>query len=287
MTGPARGGERGDGIRCPSGSMGHTGAMTPARRRLLIACSIILLAVILFQAGAVPVTAYRAETNSTIGSITSAVRRFRGLSRIVLVHEDGDERTVTLGKEGGILRLTVKDRFSHWPWTSWVPGMPFGSSVHRIYLNVERSQDGTGWNNWGSLIPITATVDMRARGLISMREYRRAAVRGIVDGIPQQIAKEIDKPTWEGFHHEVLPWFRCLAPYLESDRPPQAPEVDPNRLDLNRTLRMEGSNTSPPTVRWTAYIRPETSDGYVVRRVMATGEERWWGPVEFETPRRQ
>ena len=259
--------------------------MTPARRRFLIAASLALLAIVLFQAGAVPVTAYQAETNSTIGSIASAVRRFR-VARIVLVHEDGSESAVQVTEGSSVMRLTVKDRFSQWPWTSWLPGAPSGPSVHRIYLNVERSPDGKGWDNWGTLIPIAATVDMRARGLISMRDYRRAVVHGILDGIPRQIAKEIDKPRWEGFDHEVLQWFGCLTPFLESDRPPRTPEVDPDRLDLNCTLRIEGSNTSPPTVRWTAYVRPEKSDGYVVRRVMATGEEHWWGPVPFETARR-
>src|SRR5687768_3834091 len=119
--------------------------MTPARRRTLIACSLILLAVILFQAGALPIHAYRAETNSTIVSNTTAVRRFR-VARIVLVHEDGSEDSVRVTEGSSVLRLTVKDRFSQWPWTNWLSGAPSGPSVHRIYLNAERSPDGKGWD---------------------------------------------------------------------------------------------------------------------------------------------
>ncbi len=152
-----------------------------SRRILIVLLVAVLVVVILRETGVLGLTWYRSTADSVTMSSPGLLERFKGVSEVIIVDEQGREEMFRIQDGDHRLRLRVRDRFSSWPLLHWLPFYKTGTSHHRIYFGVENNLRGEGWNTWAMVVYKDRTATVTATGILSAHDYRQMIIDDLVE----------------------------------------------------------------------------------------------------------
>lgn len=154
---------------------------------------ILLCAVTLYflrEFGAFTIKYYRSETSSSVSSgIASALRDFRDIGSIEIIDLRNQSKIHVISDRNHKIRLSVTDSFIDFSPSRWVPFYKQGITTARLYLKVENNVDDQGWNDWGSIIAVKATIETSVSGLCSANDFKNIIYDNVMPSVPTQFPK--------------------------------------------------------------------------------------------------